>query len=147
MRNAIQQTFDESLSRSYIKANVSAFQELRRFGSQPFQEQKTTVLARHPARFRQRLEMAKTRLVLVEWLDSLGCSSHWQTIEQVNVAPLRCRSVGWLIHDDKYSKVIVPHVSDDDQAPLQGCGDMAIPSKSILSITELSEPKSRQNSK
>jgi hypothetical protein len=86
--------------------------------------------------------MSKPRLVLIDWVDSLGCSSQWQKIEHVNADPLLCRSVGWLIHDSKNSKVVVPHISnpDSDNAPPQGCGDMAIPTRCIIRITPLREP-------
>jgi len=82
------------------------------------------------------------RLVLVEWLDSYGCSSEWQTLEGSEAKPLVCRSVGWLLHDKPDCKVIVPHVSEWNyaNAPQQGCGDMTIPTKSILNIFDLSEP-------
>lgn len=79
------------------------------------------------------------KLVLVEWLDSYGCSSEWQRLDQANPQVLRCHSVGWLFHDGDDCKVIVPHLSEADHvsAEQQGCGDMTIPTKAVLSITEL----------
>ena len=84
--------------------------------------------------------LASMRLVLIEWLDSYGCSSDWQPLENHQPKPLRCRSVGWLFHDDDDCKVIVPHLSDktNDHVPAQGCGDMTIPTRAILKITDLS---------
>lgn len=76
------------------------------------------------------------RLVLVEWLDSYGCSSDWQSLDNVSVQVMTCRSVGWLLHEDDRYKVIVPHISD---ATRQGCGDMTIPSASIVSLRDLVE--------
>ena len=79
------------------------------------------------------------RLVLIEWLDSYGCSPHWQTLEDCHAKPLVCRSVGWLLQDDADCKVIVPHLSESSNAPVppQGCGDMTIPLAAILRISAL----------
>jgi len=80
-------------------------------------------------------------LVLIEWLDSFGCSSDWQALEVDNFKPLVCRSVGWLLHDGDDCKVVVPHVTEviNGSVSKQGCGDMTIPTKSIISISKLSE--------
>jgi len=50
-----------------------------------------------------------------------------------------CRSVGWLIHDDKKVKVVVPHLNQANHpnADLQGCGDMTIPTSAIRKITDI----------
>jgi hypothetical protein len=81
------------------------------------------------------------RLVLIEWTDSLGCSSTWQPLDSVeSPKPLVCKSVGWLLHDGKDCKVIVPHVTEDHgSAKRQGCGDMTIPSRCIVKLTTLRE--------
>jgi len=80
------------------------------------------------------------RLVLVEWLDSYGCSSSWQGVEEPFPAPrvMTCRSVGWLVHDGADCKVLIPHlavVGDDE--PKQGCGDMTIPTVAVIRIEDL----------
>jgi len=80
------------------------------------------------------------RLVLVEWLDSYGCSSSWQGVEEPLRPPrvMTCRSVGWLAHDGAECKVLIPHlavVGDDE--PKQGCGDMTIPTVAVVRIEEL----------
>lgn len=82
------------------------------------------------------------RLVLVEWMDSYGCSSEWQPIAGCNPKALRCQSVGWLLHDGDDCKVIVPHLSDAEhsQAEQQGCGDMTIPTQAILKISDILQP-------
>jgi len=79
------------------------------------------------------------RLVLIDWLDSYGCSSEWQPVDEVKATALRCKSVGWLIQDAEDCKVIIPHLSESDHshAKQQGCGDMTIPSQAILSIKDL----------
>jgi hypothetical protein len=80
------------------------------------------------------------RLVLVEWLDSYGCSASWQSIDNPLPAPrvMRCRSVGWLIHDGEECKVLIPHVGDVGEGEAsQGCGDMTIPTCAVLRVQEL----------
>jgi len=86
------------------------------------------------------------RLVLIEWLDSYGCSAEWQPLEGCDPAPMKCRSVGWLVGDRKDCKVIVPHISQDGHPgiPVQGCGDMTIPSSAILRVVDLTYGKVRQ---
>lgn len=86
------------------------------------------------------------RLVYVEWLDSYGCSATWQHLSAAkDAAPMVCRSVGWLLHDSKQCKVIVPHVSDAERDDLaaQGCGDMTIPTAAIVRLVDLRIPAKR----
>lgn len=53
--------------------------------------------------------------------------------------PLYCRSVGWLITENKKCKVIVPHIAGErnGDAMLQGSGDLAIPANAIVKMTVL----------
>ena len=81
-------------------------------------------------------------LVLIKWVDSYGCGSTWGNIDEVPDIPHYCYSVGWLMKDGENLKVIVPHLSpknDDTGADKYGCGDMSIPSISVIKITRLSE--------
>ena len=79
------------------------------------------------------------RLVLIEWVDSLGCSSNWEEVDDLSPKVLCCRSVGWLAYDGEDCKVIIPHLSDPhDNAKPQGCGDMTIPTCAIRRIVDLS---------
>ncbi len=78
------------------------------------------------------------KLVLVEWVDSFGCSSSWKELdEDCQPKPVTCRSVGWLFRNGKDCKVIVPHIADVPDDTSQGCGEMAIPTKSITRIVDL----------
>lgn len=81
------------------------------------------------------------RLVMVEWVDSFGCSSDWQDLsDDREPKPMICRSVGWLFHDGPDCKVLVPHVADvPDGAPRQGCGDMTIPAVCVRRMVDLAE--------
>lgn len=84
------------------------------------------------------------RLVLIEWLDSLGCSPDWANLEVNRAGPLVCRSVGWLLHDTDACKVVVPHITnaDDPTVTPQGCGDMTIPTCAVTRIVDLAESAS-----
>jgi hypothetical protein len=86
------------------------------------------------------------RLVYVEWEDSYGCASEWENLENCSPEVMICQSVGWLIHDDKKCKVIVPHLNMPDHPNIDrpGCGDMTIPTSAILRIADLKAPKARK---
>lgn len=77
--------------------------------------------------------------VLIEWEDSYGCSSAWQEIpEDCKPDTMTCRSLGWIIARTKRHVVLVPHLAvNGDPSRRQGCGDMTIPTASILSITRI----------
>jgi hypothetical protein len=84
------------------------------------------------------------RLVLVEWLDSFGCSNNWQALGDDDLKPEIpvCRSVGWLRHDGEECKVIVPHLATATaHTEAQGCGDMTIPARAILRLVDLLIPE------
>lgn len=86
------------------------------------------------------------RLVMVEWLDSFGCSASWTPLGSPTPTPLVCRSVGWLAYDGKDCKVVVPHVAGEDEPDArQGCGDMTIPTVAVRRIVDLS-PRRRKGS-
>lgn len=80
-----------------------------------------------------------SRLVYVEWVDSYGCSAVWQALAVDRPEPMLCRSVGWLVHDGKDCKVVVPHVARGMETP-QGCGDMTIPTAAIVKLADLVVP-------
>ncbi len=82
------------------------------------------------------------KLVLIEWLDSHS-GRGWQSIEEIKCAavPLYCRSVGWLVSERKDCKIIVPHIAGERNGDimLQGCGDLTIPTVSIVKTTTLKQ--------
>jgi len=82
-------------------------------------------------------------LVLVEWSDSFGCGSRWGDIDlpHESTGVQVCRSAGWLAYDGDDYKLVIPHISliKDEDEPDQGCGDMAIPSAAVISITRLQQ--------
>ena len=83
--------------------------------------------------------------VLVEWEDSYGCSSVWQEIPtRGEPYVLTCQSVGWITAKSKKCIVIVPHLAQNGDVQIkQGCGDMTIPTATVLQITRLRIKKSR----
>ncbi len=83
------------------------------------------------------------KLVFVEWSDSRGASPRWQHLDGFIMAPVICKSVGWLQHQDEAMMVIVPHVATGDpldDTDQQGCGGMAIPVHAVIKMTVLGEP-------
>jgi hypothetical protein len=81
------------------------------------------------------------RLVLIEWLDSHVAVGGWKELDGFAPEAPICRSVGWLARDDDHSKVVIPHVIEQQEnVPLQGCGDMTIPTAAILRMIELKTP-------
>ena len=80
------------------------------------------------------MTLTKTKLVLIEWVDSYGCSSDWEELDKRTRESLKCRSVGWLVYDGEDCKTIVPHLCEMKN---QGCGDMTIPTVAIKSVTVL----------
>jgi hypothetical protein len=78
-------------------------------------------------------------LVFLEWEDSYGCSSKWETLAK-NGKPeeMICRSVGWVTSKDKRFVVIVPHIAEIKRLGIQqGCGDMSIPLAAITRIRRI----------
>ena len=82
------------------------------------------------------------KLVLIEWVDSYGCSSSWEKMDVCEPKLLVCRSVGWLLYDGEECKVVVPHVTVHGVLEDQGCGDMTIPVQAITRIVELEKSES-----
>ena len=84
------------------------------------------------------------KLVKIEWVDSYGAGSAWQEIDNIQDIKHVCISVGYLAFDGKNIKIIVPHISPENKdidSTLHGCGDMAIPCRSILKMINLKNGK------
>jgi hypothetical protein len=80
------------------------------------------------------------KLVLIEWLDSHS-AFEWEKLEELakDCAPIRCRSVGWLVSEKNGHKLLVPHIAGEnnpDYGPY-GCGNITIPTGAITKITIL----------
>jgi hypothetical protein len=88
--------------------------------------------------------MDKFKLVKIEWVDSFGCGSRWELLDDIQDVKHVNHSVGWLVGDGVNVKVLVPHIqpeNEDIDAALMGCGDMAIPVEAIVNLVELVEDK------
>jgi hypothetical protein len=84
------------------------------------------------------------KLVLIEYLDSSRDPAGFAYLEdQPKPRPERCQSVGWLIHDDKFCKVVMPHMATNEDG-VQGCGNMTIPTCAIQRIVELKIQSARR---
>lgn len=85
------------------------------------------------------------RLVLIEWEDS-HADGVWHMLgREIEDRALLCRSVGWLVLDGERAKVLAPHINEAEEGvPLQGCGIMTIPSRSVVKITDLSHHRADQ---
>lgn len=78
--------------------------------------------------------------MLVEWLDSTGCHSSWQSVAHLleEPAPHPCSSVGWVLYDGEDCLLIAPHWAPETKyANEQACGDMSIPRVAIVNVVDL----------
>jgi hypothetical protein len=85
------------------------------------------------------------RLVLIEWLDATGGTrAGWKPVADMKRdLPHKCRSVGWIIHEDDDRVVIVPHMTGDGD----GDGELTIPRDWQQSVLELTEKPQRRKRK
>ncbi len=82
------------------------------------------------------------KLVLIEWVDSHGPVEGWKIIdEDAKPELLICESVGWLVYNGKDCKKILPHRAGYKNTTIirQGRGEMTIPRRAIMKITELKQ--------
>jgi hypothetical protein len=83
------------------------------------------------------------KLVLVEWIDASthGNRNNWHPLDEIEdtTSVLKCKSVGWLVVDDKDKKVLVPHISGEANENNRPCGygNLVIPSRAIKKMTVL----------
>lgn len=77
--------------------------------------------------------MSARPLVLIEWVDSHHRPG-WSS-EDPQSHLLKCRSVGWKVHEDKHTVVLAANMTVEEDS--QRCGDMNIPRRSITKITKL----------
>lgn len=81
-----------------------------------------------------------SRLVYVEWFDSMG-GDHWQPLDANRREDLRCQSVGWVLRQDGEGLTLVPHIATEGA---QGRGVLTIPRVSITSVITLQSPRRRR---
>jgi len=83
------------------------------------------------------------KLVRIDWIDSVVSTSRWQYIEEAKSGnrPSRCRSVGWIIYEDKAGVTLSPNLgstSKKDPMSDQACGVITIPKVAITKRRSLS---------
>src|ERR1700681_4642634 len=79
-------------------------------------------------------------LVLVEWVDSGQAIPGWQWLSEMGSrTPHKCVSVGFLVQDDKTTKVLAPNLGASDGLGEwdQASGLMTIPTVAITKIERL----------
>ena len=75
------------------------------------------------------------KIVMIEWLDSKNGSSGWEYLDELEpLKPVACKSVGFLIEDEKSHKTFAPTVGGG-----QVLGRITIPACSITNFQILSE--------
>ncbi len=84
-------------------------------------------------------EAPDVRLVLIEWIDSVQPVSNWVYLSDYKPhQPIKCVSVGYLIHDGKDVKALAPNMGETgSEINIQAAGIIHIPSCSILKISDL----------
>lgn len=80
-------------------------------------------------------------LVLIEWIDSARPIPQWQHLSDYTpMEPVKCVSVGFLLHDDENIKSLAPNMGDAfNEENIQASGIIHIPACSIVKITKLEE--------
>jgi hypothetical protein len=82
-------------------------------------------------------------LVMIEWEDSAQPIPAWSYLASFDApGTIRCASVGWLIRDDAQMKALAPNMGGlDNESSVQVSGVIQIPTRCILRVTSLSEPR------
>ena len=80
-------------------------------------------------------------IAVIEWVDSCSLrGGHWHSHEdgeQLSVD--RCKSVGWILKEDKECVVIVPHTASHSIG-----GELCIPKVAITRQWNLASPRKRK---
>ena len=81
------------------------------------------------------------RLVLIEWEDSARPDPDWRWMSDFGKPSImKCRSVGWLVHDGDDVKSLVPNRGQyQDEESDQACGLIRIPTRSVIRTVRLVE--------
>lgn len=82
------------------------------------------------------------RLVMVEWIDTMG-SATWSHLRNYEtVTPATARTVGWVVNDfPDYIEVAQSLMAEEDPAQAQVNNTMSIPRDAIRSITDIAATK------
>jgi len=81
------------------------------------------------------MDMEKTTVVLVKWLDSYGVQTGWQDISDYKANRLEVTSVGKIIYEDEDVISLAHNFADETENTLmQANGIMTIPKACIVQI-------------
>lgn len=82
-------------------------------------------------------------LVMIEWEDSAQPISAWSYLSSFNPpGVIRIASVGWLIRDGNDFKALAPNMGGiDDPDSLQVSGVIQIPTRCVLKVSPIKEPR------
>tara|TARA_R100000541_G_scaffold27785_2_gene37123 strand:+ start:1136 stop:1429 length:294 start_codon:yes stop_codon:yes gene_type:complete len=86
------------------------------------------------------IDIDKTPMVRVTWLDARDTETGWIDIKKVLEAPLaKCQEVGWLVTNNSEKIVIMRSFSvcPEDKEDVSGGGAIAIPKSWIVKIEYL----------
>lgn len=86
------------------------------------------------------MKIDKTKLYLIEWIDSHSMYHGWEYVSDIEAPKgMVCMSVGWIIKETKDNVMIIPHIADIKNKETDGqvCGAMVIPIVAIIKRTEL----------
>ena len=79
------------------------------------------------------------KLVLIEWEDSAQPVAAWQYLADMDPPEVvQCKSVGYLIADEKNVKVLAPNVGELETEHAQASGVIRIPTRCVTRIRPLS---------
>lgn len=78
------------------------------------------------------------KVVYVEWLDSFGCTSSWQSLEDYSpVAPIM-KTIGFIVYESKDLLSLANSIGDETEYTLeQANGIMTIPKNCIVQLKKI----------
>jgi hypothetical protein len=84
-------------------------------------------------------------MVLIEWEDSAQAAPQWQWLsDAIPPAILKCRSIGFLIRDNKKEKALAISVaSSQGDSAEQASGIISIPTRCVTSIKRITSSSRR----
>ena len=71
--------------------------------------------------------------IYIEWLDSFGCTSKWEDIEDYKSQPLVCKTIGFVVFEDDKVISIASNIAEETELTFsQANGIMSIPKINIV---------------
>ena len=81
-------------------------------------------------------------LTLVEWLDSRQSDGGWRFVRSFEaVAPVKCVTVGWVVHDDGETLVLAQSFGDIGDEDMQVAGLKTIPCRAVTRRVAIEEQR------